>query len=385
MSAPAEVRLLTPRGVGGIAVVELTGPAAASLLDTCFRGTGSHGAGLEPGRIHYGHVIANGETLDEVIVARVGVPGASDVFEINCHGGIVPARRLMALLMERGAAEGVHGEVMLGRRGRSLERELLGQLIESRTRRAAEVLLVQMSGRLRTALEAVVNDTDETDVRERIERLRATCRYGRRLVEPGTVVITGAPNVGKSTLANAVVGRERSIVHHLPGTTRDVVTSVASLDGLPVVVVDTAGLRQAADEIERIGVERAVERAAGADVVVWVFDHSREVTEDEADHLKILRDMPLVPVINKIDLDGPLDASHVRSMVGVSVQRTCALSGRGVEELRARLWTALVGDDVPARDAAVVTTAGVSSALDEARRRLASGRDTGGVFDAVLD
>ena len=380
----ARVRLLTPEGIGGIAVVELTGSAAPELVQRCFRGAGGVGVTVEPRRIYYGHIVDRGETLDEVLVSCLRTANGGAVIEINCHGGMVPARRVIECLVEQGVVENGKSQVLVGRKLKRLERELVEQLVQARTQLAAEVLLVQLSGRLRAELEKIVTDADDEDARRRIAALRVTYTYGRRLVEPAAVVITGAPNVGKSTLANVIVGRERSIVHHLPGTTRDAVTSVASLDGLPCIVVDTAGLRQATGEIERIGVERAMQKAASGEVIVWVFDHSRGVTDDEVSYLKVLRKRRVVPVINKIDLDGPVEASQIRGMVGSEVQRTCALTGQGTEELRRRVFTSLVGSEVPSRDSAVVTTREVAAALDEAAREVESGSRAGCLFDGSL-
>ncbi len=364
MSAKTGVRMLTPAGIGGIAVVELAGAAAEDLLSRSLR---SRGGPLDSFALRYGHIVRDGEVLDEVLVARIPVADSREVFEIHCHGGMVPARRIMDSFVAAGAVEADASDTLLGRPLAALERRLAEQLIHARTRLAADVLLVQMSGRLRPELEAARRD------RAAAAKLLATWNYGRRLVEPATVVITGAPNVGKSTLANALVGRERSIVHHLPGTTRDAVTSVASLEGLPVVVVDTAGLREATDEIERLGVAKAVAHASACDLVVWVFDHSRDVTAEEARYLAGLRGMTVVPVVNKMDLAGPLSAGRVRELAGADAQPTCALTGRGVDELRARLVLALVGQNAPARDAAVVTLADVADALEKTVRTVDTG------------
>lgn len=393
MSVDVSVRLLTPRGLGGIAVMELTGTAAEEMLRGCFRAAGRSGATLEPGRLYYGHILRNGELLDEVLVCRVPTEQGESVFEINCHGGVLPAFRIAEHFIEQGAREGRQSELLQGRRLRKLERELLEQLIHARTHRAADVLLVQLSGRLRAELREIGSLGARSEARRRVRKLRATYAYGRRLVEPATVVITGAPNVGKSTLANALVGRERSIVHHLPGTTRDAVTSVASLEGLPVIVVDTAGLREASDEIERMGVEKALEKVAASELAVWVFDHSRRVTPEERTYLKVLGNLPVIPVVNKIDLDGPLDETELRATLGrhasgdlgVDVLRTCALAGVGIAELRRTVLRLLVGDKVPAPDAAVVTAARVASVLDEATARLEQGRMMTDVLDELLE
>ncbi len=347
----------TPAGIGGIAVVELSGRDSEMLLRAVFH---SRTADLAPARLSYGRVVRSGEIIDEVLVARIPVEGEA-AFEIHCHGGMVPARRIIGGFVADGAEETDALDVLAGRRLRKLERRIAGQLIHARTARAADVLLVQLAGRLRGEIEKSRSDCAVA------EKLAATWSYGRRLIEPATVVIAGAPNVGKSTLANVLVGRERSIVHPLPGTTRDAVTSVASLDGLPVVVVDTAGLREAAEEIERIGVERAVERAGECDVVVWVFDHSRDVTPDEARRLDAFRGKRLVPVVNKIDLDGPLTPERVREITGSAPLNVCALSGRGVDELRSRLVAEILHGPAPERDAAVVTFADVAEALLDTR------------------
>lgn len=366
VGAGATVRLLTPCGIGGIAVVELRGHAAGGMVRRLFRPASCDDVNYERGRVYYGHVVREGDVLDEVLLACVSSDDGDCLFEINCHGGLVPAEQVLEAFAALGAAVGGEAGGPGGATRRELERDLLEQLIRARTRRAADVLLVQLAGRLRRTLEDVAAEgIDESRLRC-IESLRSTYDYGRRLVEPATVVITGAPNVGKSTLANVLVGRERSIVHHLPGTTRDAVTSVASMDGLPAIVVDTAGLREAAEEIEQIGVAKALESLGSCDLVLWVFDHSRPIAADEASYLDVLKDMTLIPVMNKIDLEGPAAAEEISAMTGEDVQRVCALTGRGVDALRKRIFTSLVGTDIPPRDAAVVTTGSVKSALDEA-------------------
>ena len=371
MSQGASVRLLTPTGVGGIAVIELSGPEAQHLLGQCFRTSGSR-CGPSPGTVCYGHIVARDEVLDEVIVCRV--PCETPVYEINSHGGLAAARRVLSLLVELGAKRVDWSEAELGRPLGALERLLFEQLLETRTQRAAEVLLVQLGGKLRAQLEAIEAclPARSEEALKRIDSLLATRRFGRRLCEPATVVVTGAPNVGKSTLANALAGRSRSIVHHLPGTTRDAVRSVVSLGGLPVVIVDTAGLRQATDEIERLGVSVALDEAAACDLVVWVFDHSRPIRDGEAVYLEGLRRLPLLGVINKIDLSGPLDETRVRRLLAGEVLRTCALTGRGIEALRQKMVTTLVGE-LPPRDAAVVTLGSLARDLDETARRVKSG------------
>jgi tRNA modification GTPase len=290
----------------------------------------------------------------------------------------------MEHLVELGASGAAASGRALGVILRKLERQLLDQLIHAHTRRAAEVLLVQLSGRLREELGRIGSLAAPAEMRGALDQLRATYSYGRRLAEPSAVVITGAPNVGKSALANALVGRERSIVHHLPGTTRDAVTAVASFDGLPVTVVDTAGLRQAADEIERLGVGRALEKASSCDLVVWVFDHSRAVSRDEAGYLQLLPRSRLVPVVNKIDLEGPTGDDEIRDMLGMEALRTSAVTGSGIEELRTRICTCLVGTDVPARDAAVVTLSSVDSVLAEAAHALKSGETLKPLLEGIL-
>jgi len=379
------VRLLTGEGVGGIAVIELAGDDAEEMLRGCFRPGGRARPSFEAGKIFYGHVVRGDELLDEVLACRAPTETGEPVFEVNCHGGILPARRVLEHLVQVGAGEGRAGDALPGRRLAKLEREILGQLIGARTQRAADALLVQLSGRLGAEVREIAALGATEEARRRTAKLRATYIYGRRLVEPATVVITGAPNVGKSTLANALVGRERSIVHHLPGTTRDAVSSVASLDGLPVVVVDTAGLRQATDEIEQLGVQKAIEKIGSSEVVVWVFDHSRRVTREELGYLKALGKRTVVPVVNKIDLAGPLDEKELGATVGSRVRRTCALTGRGIAELGKALFDLLLPGEAPARDAAVVTTARVATALDEAAARLSEGRAPGEVLADLLE
>jgi len=374
---PTTVCVLTPPGEGGIAVIEVRGPRAVEIVDAFFHSPrGLRIAEAPPGKLLYGNLVRDGETLDEVVVARVA-QGQQGVLEINCHGGAVASSRVVDALVSAGARMTTAAERLdLMRKSGTLDAiaaEAAARIPRAPTLLAATVLLDQFRGALGRGVrdiakraKALANpcggsaehplalqeggtpmtmpagspDSPVTEIAEELESLLATARYGRGLIEPCRVVVTGRPNVGKSTLSNALLRFERMIVHTVPGTTRDTVEDLFSVVGVPFVLVDTAGIRDARDEIEREGVARARAAALEADVTVMVLDGSESLTEEDRALLREPAARPRVIALNKWDLPLRADMNEIPEQTRELLVRVAARTGKGIEELERRILDA---------------------------------------------
>ena len=332
--------VLTPPGRGGIAVLRIVGSVVARALETAFRPAGrgndenlkSPDAASspillpEPGRLAYGHIIdGEGAPLDEIILYRAD----PKVFEVNCHGGPAAVdavcRRLAGLGLKKVSPDRLLELEGVGR----IERDARRMLRSARTPLAARILLDQLNGALERAVEEVCKSIASGRADEAAARLDALLNRwrccGRLLARPARIAVAGLPNVGKSTLVNRLLGADRVITSEAPGTTRDYVEAEAALSGLPVVLVDTAGLRETEEMIEREGVERARREAGAAEVVVYLLDGSEGLRAEDGAMLTSLGERGLA-VWNKADLaDGPLGEPGVLAI--------SALTGAGVDAL----------------------------------------------------
>ncbi len=354
--------VLTPPGRGGIAVIRCVGPRAAEAIRTCFRPAGRHADLPAPGRLAYGHVTgADGRPLDEVILYRA----APDRFEVNCHGGPAAVRAVRDRLAACGLEEVAADELLALEGASRIERAARRMLREARTPLAARVVVDQLGGALAAEVERVrsaLTDGRADEAADRLDALLDRWRtLGRHLERPPRIAVTGRPNVGKSTLVNRLLGADRVITSPEPGTTRDWLDAPASLDGLPAVLVDTAGLRASDDEIERSGVERALAQAEAADLVVYLLDATEGETEEDRASLAALGACALA-VWNKADLAKP-------PSIPSRVPAISALTGEGVPALIEAMLAKLDYRSAPP-DTAVPFTSEQAEALASARQAL---------------
>ena len=366
------VAISTPPGRGGIGVVRLSGPDARKIAAPMLR----LGQELAAGRALFGELIepASGERVDEAVVTFFEKPHSyttDDVVEISAHGSPVVLRQVVEWAVERGARLAEPGEftlrAFLNGRLDLTQAEAVRDLIESRTLYQAKVAAQQLEGALSRRLAPIKKelvdlvalleagiDFAEDDVpvqpvaeilrriaavRAPLEALAASFAYGKLVHEGLTLAIVGRPNVGKSSLFNRLVERERAIVTAAPGTTRDLVSETVALGGIPVKLVDTAGLRAALDEAESIGVQKSREALADADLVLVVTDASRPAVED-AELLRQVEERSHIVVENKIDLATSNEKPETRN----SFVRTSALTGEGIAELRREILRHVGGD-----------------------------------------
>ena len=374
---------LTPVGEGGISLIELSGPDSAAILDRLFRNPrGVRAAQMEPGRLLYGRLVRDGAPLDEVLLECVQA-GGRGAFVINCHGGALASQRTMAALTAEGA-RAVREKEFLARQRRlglldRIQEEAAQRIPRALTLRAAQVLIEQHEGALAAARDELLRragpearPADWAWIEERLRRLLATAAFGRGIVRPPRLVIAGRPNVGKSTLANALLRFDRMLVHPEPGTTRDTIEEVLSLRGLPFTLVDTAGLRQAQSEIEREGVRRGAQALRRADVALLVFDASVPLQEEDRRILARDGTRMRLPVLNKSDLPAAVPAELIEEKTGCRPAVVSAVTGAGLGELEERILGAAY-PLMPAKGEAVLFTLRqerlVKAALQAAQRR----------------
>jgi tRNA modification GTPase len=395
-------------GQGGVAIVRLSGPRAESIGRQLFQPAGQQP--WDSHRVLYGHVVdpVSGERVDESLLLLMRAPRSftrEDVVELHCHGGRVVVQRVLELVLSAGARLAEAGEFSLRAvlHGRlDLTRaEAIGQLVAARGRRAAQLAMAGLDGGLQqrigqlrsglldqlSELEARIDFEDDLPPLEgaavaaalqglwgELERLVAEAQQGELLREGLRVAIVGRPNVGKSSLLNLLSQRDRAIVTALPGTTRDLLESDLVLDGVPLTLLDTAGIRPTSDPVEQLGIARSEAALASADAVLLLFDLGEGWTAaDQELRDRVPPGVPLLVVGNKRDRVPPGSAAP-RAEVTL-----CALSGEGREELAAALLarcgaTDLQGLEVALntrqRDLAAAAAAAISRTLEAAEAGL---------------
>ena len=327
------------------------GPGALSVLEGLFEAKNAS-RGLSPGdRLVVGRFAdeSHGEHSGEDVVVRCR---SEESVEVHCHGGRAATARIEQALVRRGCVA-VDWKDWLDAGGEedAIRAEARWALAQAETTQTAAVLLDQYQGALQRAVGSILDSLSDNDAAAavgKIESLLGWSDFGRHLVEPWRVVLAGRPNVGKSTLINALVGYSRAIVHHAPGTTRDVLTAVTALEGWPVELADTAGLRPTDHPIERAGVELAEKELQTADLVLLLLDASRPWSDDDR---RLARRWPsALMVYNKIDLVADSSSQRPEGCL------TSATEGRGIDELAATIGRRLVPQRPPPLSAVPFTS-----------------------------
>jgi tRNA modification GTPase len=408
----------TAAGEGGIAIVRVSGPQAFALADPLFvrsREDLSPVLGSMPTHtVRHGFFLDSpgGRILDEVLLLKMAAPRSytcEDVVEIHCHGGSVVAGSVLGAVLSQGVLPAEPGEftrrAFLNGRIDLAEAEAVMDLIRSHTERSARAALEQLEGHLSRHIAAMreslllllgtleVNldypehDAEELglaqaepvldDVRGSVQTLLESYSEGRILRDGLTLVIAGRPNAGKSSLMNRLAGSDRSIVTSIPGTTRDVVETYASLRGLPIRLLDTAGLRESADPVEQIGVSRTLEAMDRAELIVAVFDGG---TLPEPEDLRLAERLaastvPVLAVMNKTDVVHPGAEAALSRLVGAPLLLVSALHGTGMETLVEAIVQKATHASGRGGNAMVLTSARHRQLLEQADARLLEARE----------
>ena len=403
--------IATPLGEGGLAVVRLSGPQALAVADKCFLPFGKNS--LKPSQatshtIQYGKIVRGDKTVDEVLLAVLRAPRTftrEDTVEITCHGGILPAKLVLDALFENGARPAEPGEftrrAFLNGRLDLAQAEAVADLIHSRTELALAAANEQLAGKLSQRInrlrddlmhtlahvEAHIDFPDEDiapDTKEQLlkrlengvkfmDELLRTANEGQILRRGIRAAIVGRPNVGKSSVLNQLLGRDRAIVSPVPGTTRDTIEETANIRGLPVVFIDTAGLREARNEVEQEGVRRSRESLARAEFILHVLDASEPLTNEDENLFAEFAAKKRILIRNKIDLPVKLElppefrvTRHV-SRVTSPVVDVCCLSGQGIEPLKDAIKELAWSGEIKAGMLQVMINSRHQDALNRAR------------------
>lgn len=403
----------TPLGEAGLGVIRISGDEAISIVDRVFCGNSSL---AETGtfRARYGSMIDydTGNRIDEVICLVMRSPHSftrEDVVEVSCHGGVVPLRRILHTLLAAGARLAEPGEfskrAFLNGRIDLTQAEAIIQIITSRTEQAMEVAVRQLEGglsrkigeirqsliRVLAHLEAALDFPEdeiegfsEGEVRVRLERALAdaegllqTSGSGKIYREGIRTIIVGRPNVGKSSLLNALLREQRAIVTEIPGTTRDVIEEMINLQGIPLKLVDTAGIRETEDLVERLGVERSKEFLNRADLVLLVLDISQRLTGEDLRIIELIRAKKTIVVANKTDLASSIDGAELSEVLGDwPMVWTSLTEERGLEDLQQAIVNLVMDGHVVSTDETIITNLRHQQAMEDAVRSLQKAKES---------
>ncbi|AZV49349.1 tRNA uridine-5-carboxymethylaminomethyl(34) synthesis GTPase MnmE [Bacillus halotolerans] len=397
----------TPMGEGAIAIVRLSGPEAIQIADRMYKGPkGKTISSVESHTIHYGHIVdkRTDRVVEEVMVSVLKAPRTftrEDVIEINCHGGIVTVNQVLQLALREGARLAEPGEftkrAFLNGRIDLSQAEAVMDLIRAKTDRAMNVAMNQMEGRLSALVRRLRDDILETlahvevnidypeyddveemthqllvekasSVKKEIEALLRTSEQGKILREGLSTVIIGRPNVGKSSLLNSLVHEAKAIVTDIPGTTRDVIEEYVNVRGVPLRLVDTAGIRETEDIVERIGVERSRQVLKEADLILLVLNYSEELSEEDVKLFEAVEGMDVIVIMNKTDLEAKIDIERVRELAnGRPVVTTSLLKEEGVNDLEEAIQSLFYTGAIESGDLTYVSNTRHISILQEAK------------------
>jgi len=416
----------TPMGEGAIAIVRLTGDDAVSIADRVFRSPSKKALTDVPTHtIHYGNIVdpKTEQTVEEVMVSIMRAPKTftrEDVVEINCHGGIASVNRVLELVLTNGARLAEPGEftkrAFLNGRIDLSQAEAVMDLIRAKTDRAMNVALGQMEGRLSKLIKRLRQEILETlahvevnidypeydDVEEmthqilvekakyvqkEIEKLLQTSQQGKILREGLSTVIIGRPNVGKSSLLNSLVQENKAIVTDIPGTTRDVIEEYVNVRGVPLRLVDTAGIRETEDIVERIGVERSRQVLKEADLILLVLNYNENVSEEDRQLFEAVRGMDYIVIVNKTDLPQQIDLDEVTQLAsGRPVVTTSLKEEKGIDDLEEAISSLFFSGNIQSGDLTYVSNTRHIALLNQAKQAIEealSGIEQGVPIDIV--
>ena len=381
----------TPPGEGGIGIVRLSGKEAISIVDRIFVSpAGKLPSGVRSHSVIYGFIKDpdTSEKIDEVIVTVMRAPRTytrEDVVEINCHGGMLPLRRILGSVISQGARPAEPGEftrrAFLNGRVDLSQAEAVIDVIKARTEQAERMAIQQLEGRLSAEITALRDCVTEScalvetyidfpeeevelpdsasfissmqDILDRLSALSRSFEEGRLFREGAAMAIVGKPNVGKSSLLNTLLKKDRAIVTDLPGTTRDIIEEGLNIDGIPVRIMDTAGIREAHDLVEAEGIRRSLAAIEGADIILAVYDASRVLDRADRQIIEKVNNKKTITVINKWDISNrDFDAEDNGLNIYPTV-KISALRGEGIDVLKDTIVAALLSNKaMPGQDSA---------------------------------
>lgn len=393
----------TAIGEAGIGIVRLSGDDAINIGSMVFKPIKKDDTiEVENRKLTYGHIYNGDNIIDEVLIAFMKQPYTytrENMVEIYCHGGIISVRKVLELLLKNGARLAEPGEFtkrsFLNGRLDLIQAEAVIDLIKSKTDSSFQVSLNHLEGELSSKIKGIRDiilrmlahieaniDFPEDDVqdvtteqllesalevRRSIESLLSTASRGKILRDGLNTVILGKPNVGKSSLLNAVLRENRAIVTDIPGTTRDVIEEYVNIDGIPLKIFDTAGIRETSDIVEQMGVDRARKHVEVADLIISIFDISTQLTSEDMEILELIKDKKAIILLNKTDLPNLYDEEYFKGIVkDVEIINASILKGIGISELESAIKNMFYDGNVEINSNVLINNMRHKDALDRA-------------------
>lgn len=393
----------------GIGIIRISGKDAVAVADRVYRSKGGKKrlADQPTHTIHYGYIVDQGETVDEVLVMLMRGPKsftAEDTVEVNCHGGVYAMKRVLDVVLKNGARPAEPGEftkrAFLNGRIDLSQAESVMDVIQAKNEYALKSSLQQLKGAVRTAIEelrsrilyqtafieSALDDPEHISLdgypdrlseevhqlQKTLSELIASSENGRILKEGIRTVILGKPNAGKSSLLNALVGEERAIVTDIAGTTRDALEETIAFQGITLNLIDTAGIRETEDVVEKIGVGRAIEKAGEADLIFCVFDAARPLDENDREILKVIEGKQAILLLNKTDLAVTLQETKLQELTGgrYPVVSVSAKEQTGLSKLTEQIHNLFYQGEISVQDELYITNARQKHALWDAAEGL---------------
>ena len=395
---------LSPSGIG---IVRISGPESREIAGKVYRSKGGKKKlqDVPSHSIHYGFICDGDEVIDEVLVMVMDGPRSytgEDTVEIDCHGGVLAMRKILDIVVKNGARPADPGEftkrAFLNGRIDLSQAEAVIDVINAKNEYALKSSVRQLRGNIQKAIkeirgdliyqiayiESALDDPEHISIdgygenlykevkkqEERIDRLLLSVKDGKLVKEGIKTVIVGKPNAGKSSLLNTLLGEERAIVTDIAGTTRDILEETILLHGISLRIIDTAGIRETQDVVEKIGVEKAIDSAKDADLVLFVVDSSVPLDENDREIMELLKDKKTIVLLNKADLEQAVDEDDLKNTAGHPVISVSAKEEQGIDLLEDKIKELFFQGGLEFNDEIYITNARHKAALEEARKSL---------------
>ena len=395
----------TPRGEGGIGIVRLSGDESLGILSKIFKPKSKKDVkDIRSYTINYGHIYDGEELIDEVLVSVMKAPNTytrEDIVEINCHGGYLITQKVLELVLKNGAKIAEPGEftrrAFLNGRLDLTQAEAIIDLIHGKTDKSISLSLNNLRGDLRDQINHlkkilldvaahvnVVLDYPEEgvdepipehliielhNVKDTITKLVESYDKGKMIKEGIKTAIVGKPNVGKSSLLNSILREERAIVTSIAGTTRDTIEEIINIKGIPLIMVDTAGIRKTQDEVENIGVQKSKKMLKEADLVLFVLDSSRDFSDEDREIYDSIESEKVIGILNKIDMEKKLDITNltkVKKWIEIS-----ALENIGIDTLENEIYNFILSENIEdSSEKLIITNIRHKSALEKTKKSI---------------
>jgi len=404
MSEATIAAISTPTGTGGISIVRMSGDKSKEIIDQIFEpiNGGSIDRKKDNRRMRYGNIVDNGEIIDEVMVNFMAGPGTytrEDIAEINCHGSFISVKKILNLLLDKGAVLAEPGEftkrAFLNGRIDLSQAEAVLDIINSTNDLSQAQGINQLNGSLRNEIEKIrqsllealsrleysINFTEDgedlspdeiiaymDEAKNRIDKLLNTSNKGKIIREGINTTILGKPNVGKSSLLNALLKENRAIVTDIPGTTRDLISEYINLGSFTLKINDTAGIRDTDDVVEKIGVDKSIEISKASDLIIALFDTSRKFDKEDQKILDLIEGKNSIIILNKTDLDQQFDRT-IFDGVDLPIIETSMTENIGIDKLEETITEIFDTSEIN-RESILITNTRHERLLNEANKKL---------------